>query len=464
MRLFYRISGRILMVLVILSASGPAFAQDDNALQIATFRADVTPSIGAVLCNGGVEPAQEIVDPLTARGVVLWAADGPIVLCAVDWVGIGNEAHDAWRDALAKAANTTRERVAVHTVHQHDTPGADYTAEHFLAGNGIGGAMFDVEPAVQALNRVAAAVAEAAGRPERVTHLGVGMGRVEKVASNRRILGPDGQCGPMRASSCRNEDLRNAPEGVIDPNLRMLSFWNEDKPVACLSYYATHPQSHYGKGGVSWDFVGIARALRDAALPGTLHVHFNGAGGDIAAGKYNDGSPENRPVLAARLAEGMRLAWESTEKAPITASDLHWRTFPVSLPVSEVYDMMEEGKILADETANTRRRVRAARALAWFYRMSSGHRIELTALDIGPVTVLHMPGELSIGYQLAAQEMGSERFVCLAAYGDYAPGYICLSEAYSQGGYEPSASRVSPEVEGVLMQGMRALLQETASE
>ena len=45
----------------------------------------------------------------------------PIVLCAVDWIGIANEGHDAFRDALAEAAGTTRDRVAVHTL-RTETP------------------------------------------------------------------------------------------------------------------------------------------------------------------------------------------------------------------------------------------------------------------------------------------------------------------------------------------------------
>lgn len=433
-------------------------------LQIATFQEDVTPPVGAILCHNGVPPAKKIVDPLSARGVVLWTAEDPIVLCAVDWVGIGNEAHDAWREALAEAAGTTRERVAVHVVHQHDTPGVDYTSERFLAEHGISGAMFDVEVAERALDRVTRAVSAAVRNPRPVTHLGLGKGIVEKVASNRRIIGPDGKCGPMRASSCRNEELRNAPEGTIDPSLRMISFWDEDEPIVCLSYYATHPQSYYRQGGVSWDFPGIARAARDAAVNSALHVHFNGAGGNIAAGKYNDGSPENRPVLARRLAEGMKRAWEATEKTPVTASDIRWRLHPVSLPVSKNLDPVAASETLADEDAEIRARVRAARALAFIHRMKSGHQIELAALDIGSSTVLHMPGELCIEYQLAAQEMRPDRFVCVAAYGDYGPGYICIRDAYAEGGYEPSASRVSPDVEDVLMDGMKALLEAAPSE
>ena len=67
-------------------------------LYLSTFKADVTPPLGTALCDGGVKPGKVVVDPLTVRGVVLQGeGNEPIVLCAIDWVGSGNEGYDAWR-------------------------------------------------------------------------------------------------------------------------------------------------------------------------------------------------------------------------------------------------------------------------------------------------------------------------------------------------------------------------------
>jgi hypothetical protein len=441
-----------------LTASANAAASD---LRIATFQADVTPPVGAILCHGNVDPAKEIVDPLTARGIVLWSGEKPIVLCAIDWVAIANASHDAWRAALAEAVGTTPDRVAVHTVHQHDTPGVDESTEAVLAQHGLAGAMFDVEPAKAAIRRVADAARKAAEHPQRVTHLGMGKGKVAQVASNRCILGPDSKCVATRMSSCRDAAVRAQPEGIIDPYVRLLTFWDGDQPLACLTYYATHPQSYYGKGGVSWDFVGMARAEREKAVPGAVHLHFNGAGGNIAAGKYNDGSPENRPLLAGRLAAGMKAAWADTRKVPVAAEDVRWHVLPVVLPVRDTIDEAALTQTLSDASVSRRDRVFAARELAWLKRVQSGHEIDLAALRIGPAVVLHMPAELCIGYQLAAQAMAPERFVCMAAYGNNGPGYIPLKIAYTQGGYETTrVSRVAPDVEDVLMTAMHSLLEQ----
>jgi hypothetical protein len=226
-----------------------------------------------------------------------------------------------------------------------------------------------------------------------------------------------------------------------------------------MTYYATHPQSYYGRGSVNWDFVGMARAIRESALPGALHIHFDGAGGNVAAGKYNDGAKENRPVLARRLAEGMKQAWESQKKAPLKTEDVSWSVELVSLPLR---DSLNEEELLAklkDQTQPPKIRVRAARDLIFVRRMKSGHRIPLTCLKLGAARVLHMPGELFVEYQIAAQELRPDNFVAMAAYGDYGPGYIGTEIAYNQGGYETGVvSRVAPAVERVLMKAIKGLL------
>lgn len=428
-------------------------------LRVATFNVDVTPPLGAPLCDALCPPAAKIVDPLSARGVVLVADEQPIVLCAVDWVGIGNAGYDAWREAIAKAAGTTTNRVAVHCLHQHDAPGCDFEAEELLAQHGLSGACFHVAFAHQAIKNVATAVAEAKERLQTVTHVGLGVGRVEGVASNRRVMGTNGKVKAVRFSSCQDEKVRAEPEGTIDPDCRLISFFNGERPLVAITYYATHPQSYYGAGGVSADFVGMARSLREKALPDVPHVHFNGAGGNVTAGKYNDGSPEMRPILAERLAAGMRKAWENTKRIPIEAKDVGWRTAKVVLPARDTLDAEKLSATLADAKIDTRERVRSARDLVWLRRCQAGHPIDVTCLKLGPAYVLHMPGELFIEYQLAAEKFRPDALVVMASYGDYGAGYIGTSVAYTQGGYETSrVSRVAPEVEAVLMGAMEELL------
>ena len=102
------------------------------ACKLAAFSADVTPPEDHPLCGGWIEPVRGIDDPLWALGVVLLGPEAPVVLCAVDWCGLRNDAHLAWRQALARAAHTTPERVGVHCVHPHNAPFADTFAQRLL--------------------------------------------------------------------------------------------------------------------------------------------------------------------------------------------------------------------------------------------------------------------------------------------------------------------------------------------
>lgn len=433
-----------------------AVAAGDELVRVGTFSVDATPPLGSQLAYN---IAEQLDDPLSARGIVLVGSGKPIVLCAIDWIGIGNGGHDVWRDRLAAAAGTSRQRVAVHVLHQHDAPDCDFSTEQLLAAHGMSGTMFNVAFAQQTIDRVAEAVRQAVETARPATHLGVGTAKVEKVASNRRILGPDGKVAIVRYSSSRDPAAIAAPEGVIDPVIKLVSFWDGDTPIASVTYYATHPQSYYRTGGISADFVGLARGLRDGELPGPLHVHFNGASGNVAAGKYNDGSKELRPILAERLADGMHRAWEAVERTPLTVADVGWETAPTAIPPRDTLVESELEAILGDESQDKGQRNRAARDLAFLRRCQSGHLFDITCLRLGNVRVLHLPGELFVEYQLAAQKMRPGATVCMAAYGDYGPGYIGTEIAYSQGGYETSfVSRTAPRVEAVLTEAISKLL------
>src|SRR5439155_15670581 len=141
---------------------------------------------------------------------------------------------------------------------------------------------------------------------------------VGKVSSNRRYLGPDGQPFFDRSSASGGKPSQAAaPDGTIDPYLKTLSFWDGDTPKAALSVYAVHPMSYWGKGWVTSDFPGLARRRRQSDDPAVHQVYASGASGNVTAGKYNDGNPANKPVLADRLYRAMVQAWRETKRQPL---------------------------------------------------------------------------------------------------------------------------------------------------
>ena len=349
------------------------------------------------------------------------------------------------------------ERVAVHTIHQHDAPICDFGAEKYLKAAGLNPLSYESTFTRKVMLRLVDAVRASISKAQPFDQIGLGAAPVYMVASNRRIQGPDGKVRATRYTTCQDSALRAEPEGLIDPIVSLVSFWNNGKPIAVLSYYACHPQSYYLTGLPNPDFPGIARFYRELAVPDALHVHFNGAGGNLGAGKYNDGSHENRGILAQRLADGMKRAWESTKREPITANEIVWSMEPVALPPAKYLgNFDEELKSKAKDPiyiSNTISKV------IWFKRCQQGKKINICCLSMGRARILHMPGELFVEFQLAAKAERPDLFVAMAAYGDYGPEYICTDVAYEEGGYEASsASGVSVGSEKILMDAIKNLL------
>jgi hypothetical protein len=421
---------------------------------VATFQCDVTPPLGAAIYSS-YQPLAEIEHPLLAKGVVLADGERRYVLSALDWCEVCNSTHVLFRRKIAEGVGTDASCVAVHTIHQHTAPMGDGDAFELLEQLESPPPHLDPRFFDEVADRLAAASREALGRLRPCDSVGFGQARVRGVGSTRRVPTADGTIR-VRWSSCRDPDLRAEPEGDIDPYLKTITFAQDGEPIVRLHYYATHPQSFYGDPRASYDFPGIARESLQSD-EGVFQVYFTGCGGDVTAGKYNDGTPEARERLAAALLAGMRASIASTRWAP--ASPIAWRTAPVSLPLrtDPGYTLAESRATMLNPQLRPSTRIyRGAMRVAFAERIDQP--IELSALSVGPVRVLHLPGESMVEFQLYAQQLLPGQFVAVAAYGDCGPAYICTEQAFEEGGYEPTDSLVAPRSEQVLKRAIRELL------
>lgn len=432
------------------------FAAEAPSLKLATFKFDVSPPMGHPLCGGWIKPVDGMDDPEEAIGVVITGAGAPIVICAVDWTGILNEAHQQWRARLAQAAGTTPERVAVQCVHQHNAPFVCLEAERIVKAQGDLPHTVFVDYFQQCLDRGAAAIETALKNLRPVSHIATGQARVEKVAGNRRFVGPDGKLVDWRGSASKNPKHWEQPEGLIDPWLKTEAFYDGPTKIAAFHYYACHPMSYYGDGKVCSEFVGLARKRRQAEEPGCAHIYFTGCSGNIAAGKYNNGSKEARVDLTDRMYAAIVASEKSLE--PERIAEATWQTRDILLQPRATFnetDLMTEVRKKENALAN---RIRPAMMLSWLRRCERKEPIVLSALHVNQTTLLHLPAESFLEYQLGAQAAAPKRFVATAAYGDGGPWYIPIAEAYPQGGYEVSVAFTEPTSEGILGGGSKALV------
>ncbi|MEE3371516.1 MAG: hypothetical protein VX346_19445 [Planctomycetota bacterium] len=413
-------------------------ADDNPQMQLAVFNAEITPPLGDGVGVGFMRETLSVEHPLYARGVVLRDAGGTYVLCAVDLCGLCNDSYDLFRKKIAVAAETIPSRVAVQSLHQHTAPVYDANARKLLYPDEPQKLALGLQFADHSAARIANAVRKSRKSFQQVTHIGTSKAKVERVASNRRVPQPDGSL-LTRSSSTQDPQLQAAPEGVIDPWLRTVSFYNAGEPIVQLHYFATHPQSFYGDGRVTWDVPGIALERLQQGT-GITQIYFTGCGGNVAMGKYNDGTRAVRASLVDRLYDAMaRAAKAGGNKQPVTP--IRWKTTSVQFPLrsDRPFSVKAQQEILASADSSFGRRLKAAMLMAWIERVQSGGAVEFSSLAIGDVRLLHLPGEPFVQFQLAAQRFAPTKFVAVAGYSECAMWYIGEDGIYTdRGGYEQS--------------------------
>ena len=444
------------MVAGALLTSDSVAAGKPGDLRLATFRFDVTPPKGHSLCGGWIRPVVGVDDPLEAMGYVLLGVGKPIVVCAVDWTGLANSAHIQWRKALADAARTAIDRVAVQCVHQHNAPFACMDAQAIVKEQGdlpdiVNPVFFD-----RCLKNAGDAVTKSLKKTTPVTHIARGEARVEKVAANRRIIGLNGKLVSQRGSSSRKPEHHRFPEGLIDPMLKTVAFYNGNKKLVASHFYACHPMSYYGDGRVSADFCGLARRRMQKQEPDCLHIYFNGCGGNIGAGKYNNGSKEARVELTQRMFDGITTSNATLKPEPIRS--FAWETEDILPPLDPRFNEEQLLVGIRNKTNRVVARNRPSYTVAFIRRVKEGIPITLSSLHVNDISILHLPAESFIEYQLRAQAIAPNRFVACAAYGDGGPWYIPVKEAYPQGGYAVGVAWCSPQIDPLMSNGIQTLL------
>lgn len=424
-------------------------------LKISPFQLDITPPIGAPLAYC---PNDEIGAPIYIRGLIL--DDGPsrAVILACDVIYIWGHTWLEWRKVVAGAAGAGEDRVFLHSVHQHDSVRLTPEWNPFTAP--FGRETVDETYCRDTLERLRRRVADASRNGwTTVAKVMTAEKRMRGLASNRRMIGEDGTSFATRFSRCEDPALRAMPVGLIDPLLRTVAFVDDSGQVAAaLHFYASHPMSAYLRSKVGPDVPGAALDhVAKTHGSGAFHLYLTGCAGDVAFGKYNTGDPDAAAgVLGRRLGEGMLANLRDLEEAApggITCSKAEF-DYPLDPTLTEdnLLPRVQSGK-------DGKPDLRAISRLLILRNREAWSRVAIYGLSLGPdVHLLSLPGEICVEYQLYAQSLVPERFLACAAYGNGTIHYVPTARMFHEGGYEPSASVTTPEVERRLKRAIRELL------
>ncbi|WP_417848559.1 hypothetical protein [Thalassoglobus sp.] len=428
-----------------------AFAAD---LQVATFRVDVTPPIGDGPCVGFMQRIESIEHPLEMRGVLIRSGEETFVVAAIDYCGICGSSDETIRSKMAQAAGTSLRQVALQSLHQHTAPVLDADGMRVLFGDESPELRRHQQFTDEIASKASKEIIRAKGELQSVSRIIGTRAEVRQFASNRRVPQDDGS---LRARSSFTSDpaIRNAPEGLIDPWLRTVTFFNKKTPIAQLHYYATHPQTFYGDARISWDTVGIARE-RFEKETGVFQVYFNGCGGNVTVGKYNDGTRAARKRLSENLHDAMLRSTQKINENQIdvavnvpslSTKQISWQSTPVKFTPREdgpFHPVAIEQQFAVGQRFSTR--LKAAMYTAFRDRLQTDQKVQASRMRIGEIDLINLPGEPFVEFQLFAQRTAPKTsFVCVAGYGECGVWYFGPDHIYSdRGGYEQTWSFTGP--------------------
>jgi putative membrane-bound dehydrogenase-like protein len=275
---------------------------------------DVTPVKWPVIVNGNFLSAQadQALDPLHARCLVLDDGTTAIALCVVDTCVLPHELVDEARGKITAATGIPGDRVMISATHTHTAPSlmavlgteADPHYPPFL-----------IEKLVETVSKAKANLTPARAGWAVVKDF-------EHTHCRQWIYRPDRMLtdpfGGVTVRCNMHPGYRNAstigPSGPVDPDLSVLAVQTADgRPLAVMANYSMH---YFGSGAVSADYFGrFCAQLQKAIAPEAegdkpfVAIMSQGTSGDLHWMDYAE--PQRNVTIDGYAAELAKLAHDA---------------------------------------------------------------------------------------------------------------------------------------------------------
>ena len=228
------------------------------------------------------------------------------------------------------------------------------------------------------------------------------------------------------------------PTGPIDDAVQLVRIDDAaGKPLCLMIHYACHGTSLGGRNSkVSGEWMGRMQAYAEKQIPGLGAMFVQGAAGDINPRIVGglDGHPDDiraTHALGDEIGAEVVRVYRGLQPQPIDAK-IELVTKNIELP-------------------------RAYRELFQDFH-NTVVPAPTTAVRIGPLMWVTFPGELFSAIGKRVKAACPAQHAHLMGYTNGSIGYFPTQAAFSEGGYEPSNSRLDPTAEQVYLREIAALL------
>ena len=448
-----------------------------NNLKVGFAAVNANPPLGIPVAGYYVPRyAKGFLDDIMVKTLVLQCGEKKIALISVDNCSIKAELSRPWMEQIEAVTGISKDAIFLAATHTHTGPQIHLTGNEeedkliakyapFLGErivNSVQLALSDVKPGKMGYI--------SGWAPERVAYI-------------RRYMMKDGTtftCPPI------DDPNIDYPLGKLDQRVNVLRFDREGGETIVLVNYGLHADTVNGEM-ISADWPAWMAKTLDKALDGVKTIFFNGAEGDVGStnvhpsgGDMNDTeisfdnemkSPGMARFVGRALAGTVLQVYDKVCYVDVDDIDIRKKTVvvpsnmpkPEELPLAKQYWQWHlDGRddLIPYKAMQLTTAVAEAMRMVMHEHGPETYDVNLTAVKIGPVAMLGMPGEpfTDIGVEIKKAEGWDLVLPCCLVNGSIR--YFPMQSAFDEGGYEARSCFFKAGVAERIIEGAKQMLDE----
>ena len=448
-----------------------------NRLKVGFAAVNANPPLGIPVAGYYVPRfAQGFLNDIMVNALVLECGDKKIALISVDNCSIKAELSKPWMEEIEAVTGIPKDNIFLSATHTHTGPQIHATGNKEEDKLICAYASFLGQRIVNA-----AQLALADTKPAKMGYI-YGWAP-ERVAYIRRYMMKDGTT--MTCPPIDDPNIDHAL-GTLDQRVNVLRFDREGGETIVLVNYGLHADTTNGDM-ISADWPSWMAKTLDKALDGVKTIFFNGAEGDVgstnvhpSSGDMNDTeisfdnemkSPGMARFVGRAIAGSVLQVYDKVCYVDVDSIDIMKKTVvvpsnmpkPEELPLAKQYWQWHlEGRddLIPYEAMELTTVVTEAMRMVMHEHGPETYDVNLTAVKIGPVAMLGMPGEpfTDIGVEIKKAEGWDLVLpVCLT---NGSIRYFPMQSAFDEGGYEARSCFFKAGVAERIIDGALELLSE----
>lgn len=434
MRRYVTFKSTILVLAVLLTSC--CFCPDvQAALKAGCAKVNITPPLGIPLIGSYGKPSDDVLDELYAKSLVLDDGTNTIAIISADLLYTPlEEIAGPVRKIITEKTRIPEQNILVCATHTHSGPEV-FTKSKFRTEGDTPPSAID-RYYLDTLVKKIAGSALIAYKDMRQVNIGAAKGHVPEIVYNRRPKNNDGLVkmaftvppevratrkvvvdpgGEVRTTFVLPDDKTDWKFGPVDPDVCVLRVENmAGELLASLVNFGCHPVTIYPflSTAVSADYPAFVTSVVEQA-EGGLCLFTLGLAGDAVP--FDRGVLPRRQIGRAVGGEALRRLQFVTTTGDVTLSGLKKEVgFPTKLPAAE----KAAGNDKIPEPVIS----------------------EIQVLRIGDIYILGLPGEVLVEVGLEIKKRAGLENLFIVTLSNDAIGYVCHSDAYEEGGYEPAGA------------------------